>query len=73
MDNVLIEVRKWWMQLYGLSDKEIERSIIDSPPVSIEDEIEQLHAIFDVRSMNNEYSRKMRSYFEKDVGDSEQI
>ena len=36
-----------------------------------DDEIKQLHAMFEIGEMNNEHNRKMRSYFEEDVGNSE--
>jgi hypothetical protein len=59
MMDTLIDIRRWWMHLYGMEDKEIDQSIVDSPPISLEDEIRQLHAIFEIRSMNHEHDREV--------------
>jgi hypothetical protein len=47
------EIRVQWMREYGLSEEEIQESLSDDPPVSIETEQKELDAVRSLNELNN--------------------
>lgn len=54
------EIRRAWLIAYGLDAEEIDENILESPPVSIVDESEQLDAVLAIRKLNRaRYTTKL--------------
>ncbi len=48
------QVRRQWLAMMGLSQREIDQDCKLDPPVDIDEELEQYNAMFDVNRLNEQ-------------------